>query len=87
MMSHILTRSLFMVPEMHIVSSSTIAAIGYDARRHELHVRFHGIGLYVYQEVAADLFDEFLDSSSKGTFFNKHVKGRYEFIAPSSSAP
>jgi len=73
------------MPEMHIVSSSTIAAIGYDARNRDLHVRFHGIGLYIYRDVEPELFDDFLVSPSKGTFFNKWIKGRFEFIPPENT--
>lgn len=57
------------------VSSSAIAAIGYEDGT--LAVEFHNSGRYYHHGVPYELFDRFLRSGSKGTFYNYYVKGRY----------
>ncbi|WP_447978473.1 KTSC domain-containing protein [Candidatus Nitrospira bockiana] len=67
------------MPEMQLVDSSNIEAIGYDRETQELHVRFLRSGLtYVYYEVEEWVFNELMLSDSKGTYFNTNVKNRYQ---------
>jgi hypothetical protein len=67
------------MPDMKPVASTSIAAIGYDAEKRELHIRFiDPAGTWVYHEVAPFTAAAFLRSTSKGTFFNDALKGRYE---------
>jgi hypothetical protein len=63
---------------MRPVSSSTIAAIGYDPDARELYVQFHSPpGTYRYYPVEASVFEDFVRAASKGDFFNRNVKGRF----------
>jgi hypothetical protein len=57
------------------VSSSAIAAIGYDSGT--LAVRFHNSGLYHHHGVPWELFERFLHSPSKGAFYNENIRGRF----------
>jgi hypothetical protein len=57
------------------VSSSAIAAIGYE--NGTLAVRFHNTGTYRHHGVSYDLFQRFLNSGSKGRFYNNNIRGRY----------
>ena len=66
------------------VSSSAIAAIGYDEDREVLEVEFTSGTAYRYLRVSLDVFESFLAARSKGRFFNKRIKDAYpwELIEP-----
>ena len=65
--------------QMIPVSSSNVAAIGYDAANQRIYVRFvNGPGGY-YEGCDADLFQAFLDSDSKGSFLGRKLKGVYPY--------
>jgi|SoiMetStandDraft_5_1073268.scaffolds.fasta_scaffold881328_1 hypothetical protein len=59
------------------VSSSSIAAIGYNARTGALEVEFVNGRLYRYRSVEADVYEDFRVASSKGTFFNECIRDAY----------
>jgi hypothetical protein len=59
------------------VTSSQIAAIGYDADTRTLQVDFPGESvekIYQYPYVNAETFAEFQASGSKGSYFYTHIK-------------
>lgn len=59
------------------VNSSAIAAIGYESGT--LAVLFHTSDtVYTHPGVPYSLFVEFMHSSSKGTFYNENIRGRYK---------
>lgn len=62
------------LPAMHPVKSSNIEAIGHDAGKHELHVKFKGSGTYVYAGVHRDIFAAMLHSGSVGKYHADHIK-------------
>ena len=48
-----------------------------------MHVRFVRSGhAYVYFNVERWVFDEFMQSDSKGTYLNQHIVGRYDYDGP-----
>jgi hypothetical protein len=61
---------------MFPVSSSAIAALGYEAGT--LAVRFHYSGTYYHHGVSYELFERFLRAGSKGSFYNSFIRGRYQ---------
>ena len=61
------------------VSSTSIASIGYNAAIETLDVEFVTGRVYRYRGVEADVFEDFRAASSKGTFFNAHIKDAYPF--------
>jgi hypothetical protein len=61
--------------EMIPVSSSAISAIGYDGDT--LRVEFRNGRTYDHPGVPEEVFYDFLNSASKGRFYNNHIKGRY----------
>jgi hypothetical protein len=68
------------MPDMKPVTSSSIAAIGYDPRTGELHIRFiDPPGTWVYYGVAPFTAEAFLRSESKGAFFNDVLKAKYRY--------
>jgi len=71
------------MPEMHMVDSSNIESIGYDADARELHVRFLQSGeTYVYYNVDEWIFTEFMAADSKGRYLNENIKNVYDFGKP-----
>ena len=67
------------MPEMIYVDSSNIEAVGYDDDGQELHVHFLSGGQYVYHSVPREIFEEFLQAPSKGSFLNREIKNVYMF--------
>jgi hypothetical protein len=59
---------------MHSVESSAVARIGYDAGTEEAYVEYLGGGLYAYEGVSAEVFEELASAESKGTFVNAVIK-------------
>lgn len=65
------------MPHLHPVRSSAIAAIGYDPERRELEVEFPSGRSYTHYDVPEEVYEEFMASGSKGTFYNLQIKGVY----------
>ena len=66
--------------EMIMVTSSNIEAIGYDPDVMELRVRFLQSGAtYSYAGVPDWVFDEFRYADSIGSYFNRNIKGSYNY--------
>jgi hypothetical protein len=61
------------------VDSSAIRSVHYRAGRRELVVRFVSGRAYVYFDVPAELYCQFLDAPSRGRFFNREIRDRYRF--------
>jgi hypothetical protein len=61
--------------QLQSVSSSAIAAIGYEDGT--LAVMFHNSGTYYHHGVSYELFERFMRSGSKGAFYNAYIRGRY----------
>jgi hypothetical protein len=59
--------------------SRVIRAFSYDARRHELLVEFRSRRRYVYRQVPQETFAAMKAATSKGAFFNRHVRDRFAF--------
>lgn len=67
------------LPEMKLIESTNLNEIGYDTETQTLYIRFHDGGLYSYKEVPADVWEAFELANSKGRFFYKAIKGRFDF--------
>jgi hypothetical protein len=57
------------------VNSSCIRAVGYDGRT--LRVEFHGGRVYDHPGVPYHHFEGLLNASSKGAYYNEHIRGKY----------
>ena len=67
------------LPEMKLIESTNIWQIGYDAEKQKLYIRFNKGGLYSYEEFPPETWEEFQTTDSKGRFFYKAIKGRFNF--------
>ena len=65
---------------LHLVTSSTIASIGYDPETQALHVNFVGGAHYIYREVPKSTYDALLVAPSAGKFFAKNIRRVYEGV-------
>jgi hypothetical protein len=61
------------------VDSSMVRAVKYDADKEELEVWFNTGGVYVYEEVPQEVFDELLKADSKGRFMRAAVIDCYPY--------
>ncbi len=59
--------------------SSSIAAFAYVAENLTLFVRFKTGRTYRYSSVPSAVFSAFSRASSKGTYFNTQIQGRYSY--------
>lgn len=60
------------------VKSTPIWSIGYDSDFEILEIEFTSGKVYVYREVPKDVWLEFFDSVSKGSFYRENIRGLYE---------
>jgi KTSC domain len=62
------------------VSSSSIAAVGYDAATLTLEIEFHNGRIYQFHNVPPQMAEALRAAPSVGAYFNKYVRhGPYAF--------
>jgi hypothetical protein len=61
------------------VSSSNIAAIGYDPDRGVLEVEFTNGAVYFYSGVPLGEYEGIMSADSKGKYLHANIKGRYPY--------
>jgi len=59
------------------VISSAIAAVGYDANSMQMQIRFVQGHSYTFCRVPQSVFDGLLAASSKGRYYDQHIRDRY----------
>lgn len=57
------------------VDSTTLAAVAYDGVK--LQLDFRDGTRYTYSGISPELFGDLLGATSKGSFFNRHIRGRF----------
>lgn len=63
------------------VNSKALLAIGYDSMSHLLAVKFRiSRKIYGFLDVPGKVYESLMQARSKGSFFNEHIKHRYQFI-------
>ena len=61
------------------VESSTLATVVYDDARELLQLEFHSRAIYQYFCVPAAVHQGLLDAPSKGSYFNRFIRGRFPY--------
>lgn len=64
--------------DMIHVSSSAIAAVGYDPMTMRMQIRFVQGDTYDFCGVPAHVFNGLLNARSKGRYYNDHVRDHYQ---------
>ena len=59
--------------------SSAIRYANYNGESMELRVTFVSGRVYVYSGVPQTVYDAFCNALSRGSFFNRAIRGRYDF--------
>ena len=62
------------------VSSSNLAAVGYDEGTRVMVVKFLNGDVYKYLDVDASVHLNLMEAESVGKFFNENVKGKYNYF-------
>jgi hypothetical protein len=62
--------------KLHEVESSNVDYVGHDGK--DLYIVFKNMGVYKYNDVPDDKFDNLLNSESIGKYLNKEIKKVYE---------
>lgn len=65
--------------EMKQVSSSNIAAIGYDEQHETVHVQFLNGTEYIYKGVPQHEYVGLLNAPSVGSYLNRNFKNYYPY--------
>lgn len=65
------------VMDRELVSSSTVLSIGYEPTTNTLEVEFKNGGLYQYYNVPEPIFQQLMESESKGKFLHVYIKPAY----------
>lgn len=60
-----------------VISSSAIAAVGYDAATRKMKIRFVAGHTYDFCGVPQSVFEGLLHATSKGRYYNEHIKDLY----------
>lgn len=60
--------------------SSVVDSFEYDIAFHTLCIRFVSKAVYCYFGVPEAVYKKLKKASSRGTFFNRIIKGKYEFV-------
>jgi hypothetical protein len=64
--------------EMTRVSSSAINAVGYDQETQQMQIKFVQGRTYIFYRVPQHIFDGLLYAGSKGTYYNRHIRDKYD---------
>lgn len=64
--------------EMIRVNSSAIAAVGYDPPSQRMKIQFKQGKTYDFCRVPQSVFDGLLSASSKGSYYDSHIRNRYQ---------
>jgi lysyl-tRNA synthetase, class II len=68
------------------VQSTLLTTVAYDADRKLLQLGFRDQAAYRYFDVPADLHDNLLRASSKGSYFNRFIRGRFAYARVSADS-
>jgi hypothetical protein len=66
-------------PDMQPVSSSNIAAVGYDAENQTVYVQFLNGSTYAYKGVPEHEFESLRTAPSVGSYLNRNFKNVYPY--------
>jgi len=69
------------------VESSTLATVGYDESGELLELKFRSHAVYRYFAVPAGVHEALLGATSKGSYFNRTIRGQYRFVRVDPLAP
>lgn len=69
------------------VESTSIASMGYARADKALEIEFRSGAVYRYSGVPEAVHTALLTAKSKGRYFARHIRGRYDFVQMKVSVP
>jgi len=66
------------LPEMIPANSTTVTSHGYDAANQRMYITFKNGNTYRYSGVPQEIYDQYTQSESHGSFHANNIKGRYQ---------
>lgn len=72
---------------MSLHSSGAISGYNYMPKTKTLYLRMTDATKLAYHDVPPEVYEEFDKSSSKGEFFNHHIRGKFEFDTVENAPP
>lgn len=60
------------------VQSRDLAIVGYDNDQALLEVTFRNGGVYEYLDVPVEIYEQLMNASSHGIYFNQNIKEKYK---------
>ena len=63
-----------------IVDSTTLRRVGYDADHQLLQIEFQNLSIYQYFDVPAAVCEELMQAPSKGAYFNRSIRPRFDYV-------
>jgi KTSC domain len=61
------------------VVSTTLATVAYEDSRELLRLEFRSGAVYLYAGVPAAMHEALLDAPSKGSYFNRFIRGHFRY--------
>jgi hypothetical protein len=65
--------------EREMISSSTVVSIGYDSQTETLEIEFRNGGIYQYYNVPQTIYQQLMESGSKGQFHHAYIRNAYPY--------
>lgn len=62
------------------VESSLLATVAYDGSESVLRLEFRDGAIYSYFAVPAAIYEALLAADSKGSYFNRQIRGRFRYV-------
>jgi hypothetical protein len=62
------------------VVSNTLRTVGYDTDRQLLQIEFQNRSIYQYFEVPQAVYEELMQASSKGAYFNRSIRPHFDDV-------
>jgi hypothetical protein len=62
-----------------MVQSSNLLSVGYNELTRILEIEFKKSGIYQYFAVPLGVFNDLMNSDSKGIYFDRNIKSKYSY--------
>jgi hypothetical protein len=69
------------------VDSTNLASAGYDRDSRVLEIEFRSGAIYRYHAVQPEIFENLMRAASKGRYFVREIRGKYEFRCVRETRP
>ena len=61
------------------VESSNLASVGYDEETKTLEIQFHSGGIFQYDDIEKEVFEDLMNAESHGRYFMSMIRGAYSY--------